>query len=277
LTISRPPGRFLLNEIELAGIDAVNCANKALTIKAYNSTSSSPLATYEVFSNGTEVTSASGQIEVSFDDVGDAAILLTIEEPTVAATDVYRITIESTDQTNLALNRIGLWPGFQCGGPNEECLVPSSNEETFYCADGVCNIVFLTASTFIELLFNECVSEGGGDECLNAELLGTSTYSLSENNSEDPEMGWQILITPPGSFGPFQNTIHLSGQILYSNGQYAVFRWFVNTGDVPTEERTYADLIISLSGSLPTSSRYNGPPFFGEGPEITLYQLNWNY
>lgn len=278
LTISRPPGRFLLNAIELADIDAENCANKALTIKVYNSTSSSSLATYEVFSNGNEVTSVSGQIEISFDNEGEAAIFLTIEEPTVAATDVYRITIESTDQTNLTLNRIGLWPGFSCGGTNEECLVPSSSDESdFYCADGVCNIVFLTASTFIELLIEQCESSGGGDQCLDAALLASSTYSLSENNSEDPEMGWQILITPPGSFGPFQNTLHLSGQILYSNGQYAVFRWFVNTGEDPTDERTYADLIISLSGSLPTSNPYTGPPFFGEGPEITLYQLNWNY
>jgi hypothetical protein len=279
LTITRPPGRFLLDVIELAGIDAENCANKALTIKVYNSTSSSPLATYEVFSNGTGVTSASGQIEVSFDDVGDAAILLTIEEPTVAATDVYRITIESKDLTNLALSRIGIWPGIFCSGPDGECLIPNSDAESeFYCADGVCNIAFIPGPDFLQsVIESEC---NGVAQCIQENTqLGNSSWSLSETNSGDPDMGWEILITTPDFIGPFQNTIYLSGQILYSNGQYAVFRWYENTDDAdePSVERSYYDLIISFGQSLPTSIPYNGPPP-GDLPfEVPLYELSWNY
>ena len=278
LTISRPPGRFLLNAIELADIDAVNCANKALTIKVYNSTSSSPLATYDVFSNGEEVTSASGQIDISFDNEGGATMFLTIEEPTVAATDVYRITIESKDETNLALNRIGLWPGLSCGDLSEDCVIPNSDQEPFYCADGVCNLVFLSASDFLQFQFDQCEAENV-DGCVNGvDAFGSATWTLSQNNSEDPDMRWEIMISEPGSFGPFQNALHLSGQILYSNGQYAVFRWFVNTDPEDQDSgRNYVDLIISLGGSLPLSSPYTGPPLFGEPPEITLYQLNWNY
>jgi hypothetical protein len=274
LTITRPPGRFLLNEIELAGIDAENCADKALTIKAYNSTSSSPLATYEVFSNGTDVTSASGQIEVSFDDVGDAAILLTIEEPTVAATDVYRITIESRDLTNLSIDRFGVWAGNpDCQPGLVECLIPTDASEDFYCANGVCDIVFVPVANFLQLVYE---TECNGDEQCTQELtdLGNSSWSLSETNSQDPEMSWEILITPPGLF---QSNLHLSGQILYSNGQYAVFRWYVNTGAGPDVERQYNDLIISFSQSLPTSDLYDGPPLSIAPFEVPIYELSWNY
>ena len=92
-------------------------------------------------------------------------------------------------------------------------------------------------------------------------------------------MAWQILITQSGAFGPFENTLHLSGQILYSNGEYAVFRWYVNTDDAsdPTIDRTYTDLIISFSQSLPISNTYTGPPIFGEPSGVTLYELSWTY
>jgi hypothetical protein len=274
LTITRPPGRFLLNEIELAGIDAENCANKALTIKVYNSISSSPLATYEVFSNGTGVTSASGQIEVSFDDVGDAAILLTIEEPTVAATDVYRITIESRDLTNLSIDRFGVWAGSpDCQPGLVECLIPTDASEDFYCANGVCDIVFVPVANFLQLAYE---TDCNGDEQCMQELtdLVNSSWSLSETNSQDPEMSWEILITPPGLF---QSNLHMSGQILYSNGQYAVFRWYVNTGAGPDVERQYNDLIISFSQSLPTSDLYDGPPLSIAPFEVPIYELSWNY
>jgi hypothetical protein len=276
LTITRPPGRFLLNKIELAGIDAENCADKALTIKTYNSTSSSPLATYEVFSNGTEVTSASGQIEVSFDDVGDAAILLTIEEPTVAATDVYRITIESIDLTNLSLSRFGVWAGnLNCQPGLVECLIPTDADEVFHCANGVCDIVFLPVSNFLQLAYEtEC---NGDEQCRQAYAqLGNSSWSLSKSDEPDDDMGWEILINPPGLF---QSNLHLSGQILYSNGQYGVFRWYVNTGDADDQsvERSYIDLIISFGGSLPTTNAYNGPPLSDAPLPVTFYELSWNY
>lgn len=278
LTISRPPGRFLLSEIELADIDAENCANKALTIKVYNSTSSSSLATYEVFSTGNEVTSASGQIDISFYGEGEAAMFLTIEEPTVAATDVYRITIESKDQRNLELGRIGFWPGI-FSGPGSDYQIPNfSDGEDFYCADGVCDVVFLPATDFLQLIFEtEC---GSDPQCIEGvDAFRSATYSLSKNNSQDPDMSWQILITQPGSFGPIQNTLHLSGQILYSNGDYAVFRWYGNTDDAsdPNIERTYIDLIISFSQSLPISNPYTDPPLFGEPSGVTLYELSWTY
>jgi hypothetical protein len=281
LTITRPPGRFLLNEIELADIDAENCANKALTIKVYNSTSSSPLATYEVFSTGVEVTSASGQIEIDVDIDGNATMFLTIEEPTVSATDVYRITIESKDLMNLSMSRFGIWAGaLECGPSSADCLIPTDAGEEFYCADGVCNIAFLPVSDFLQLQAQLCEASAPGECDENyeaANLLSSSTWSLSENNSEDPDLGWEILITTPGSFGPFQNNIHLSGQILYANEQYAVFRWYVNTEDDPTEQRSYIDLIISFGQSLPTSNLYDGPSLFNLPFEVPLYELSWNY
>jgi len=288
LTISRPPGRFLLNAIELSEIDAESCANKALTIKVYNSTDSSPLATYEVFSTGTDVASSSGDIEIDFDSEENATIFLIIEEPTVAATDVYRITIESKDQINLELARIGLWAGAVWCGPSsdEECLIPTSSSEgsEFYCDEMelVCNIVFLPASN---LLLQSLIEEDCGDieECLQSlEALRSATWSISENPTDDPEMGWQILIQL-GSFGPFENSLHLDGQILYSNGQYAVFRWYTNTGDRlnPDFDRSYVDLIISFSGSLPITTPYEGElPYAELGDplfEVPLYGLSWSY
>lgn len=282
LTISRPPGRFLLSEIEIADIDAENCANKALTIKVYNSTSSSSLATYEVFSTGNEVTSASGQIDISFYGEGEAAMFLTIEEPTAAATDVYRMTIESKDQRNLELGRIGLWPGtFYCGLGSEDCLIPTSSSgfnNEFYCdeVEQFCNIVFLPATDFLQLQVDQCEAQAG-EQCQEAAALRLATWSLLENDTDDPEMGWQILISIPDSFGVFQGNIHLDGQILYSNGQYAVFRWYVNTGDAsnPAIERNYSDLIISFSGSLPITTSYDGES--GLPIDAPLYELTWTY
>ena len=81
------------------------------------------------------------------------------------------------------------------------------------------------------------------------------------------------------SVGPGAN-LHLSGKILYSNGQYAVFRWYGNTDDAdnPSVARSYIDLIISFGGSLPTTSAYSGPPLFVDAPfEVPLYELSWNY
>jgi len=282
LTITRPPGRFLLNEIEVAEIDAENCANKALTIKVYNSTSSTPLATYEVFSTGTDVTSSSGDIEIDFDNDGNATIFLIIDEPTVAATDVYRVTIESKDLINLSMSRFGIWAGaLECGPSSADCLIPTDAGEEFYCANGVCNIAFLPISNFLQLQASLCEESEPGqcDESYAiASLLSESTWSLSENNSQDSEMGWEILINTPGSFGPFQNNIHLSGQILYASEEYAVFRWYINTDPTdPNEERSYIDLIISFSQSLPTSNLYNGPPLIDAPFEVPLYELSWNY
>ena len=280
LTISRPPGRFLLSEIELADVDSrVNkCANKSFTIKVYNSTSSSPLATYEFFDTGSEFTSGSGEMENDFANVEKASGYLIIDEPTVAATDVYRITIESKDQINLALNRIGFWPGI-FSGPGSDFQIPnSSTGEDFYCSGGDCNIAFVPASEVLQLVIE--INCGSDPQCIEvADAFRSATYSLSKNNSPDPDMAWQILITQPGAFGPFGNTLHLSGQILYSNGEYAVFRWYGNTDDAsdPTIDRTYIDLIISFSQSLPISNPYNGLPLFDEPSGVTLYELSWTY
>lgn len=284
LTISRPPGRFLLSEIELADVDSrVNkCANKSFTIKVYNSTSSSPLATYEFFDTGSEFTSGSGEMENDFANVEKASGYLIIDEPTVAATDVYRITIESKDQINLELGRIGLWAGtFFCGTDQENCLIPTSSSEfnnEFYCdeVEQFCNIVFLPATDFLQLQVDQCEAEAG-EQCQEAAALRLATWSLLENDTDDPEMGWQILISIPDSFGDFQGNIHLDGQILYSNGQYAVFRWYVNTGDAsnPAIERNYSDLIISFSGSLPITTSYDGES--GLPIDTPLYELSWTY
>jgi hypothetical protein len=284
LTISRPVGRFLLSEIEIADVDSRSgkCANKAFTIKVYNSTGSSPLATYELFNTGSEFTSGSGMIQSNFENEEKAEMFLMIEEPTVASTDVYRITIESKDQINLELGRIGLWAGtFFCGPGSEDCLIPTSSSEfnnEFYCdeVELFCNIVFLPATDFLQLQVDQCEAEQG-EQCQEAAALRLATWSLLENDTDDPEMGWQILISVPGSFGDFQGNIHLDGQILYSNGQYAVFRWYVNTGDAsnPGIERSYSDLIISFSGSLPITTSYDGES--GLPIDAPLYELSWTY
>lgn len=281
-TIFRPPGRFLLSAIEIADIDSrVNkCVNKSFTIKVYNSTSSSPMATYEVFDTGSEFTSGSGEIENDFANVEKASGYLIIDEPTVAATDVYRITIESKDQINLALSRIGIWAGSAfCGDlSEEECSIPtSSSNSEYYCSEseGLCNIVFMPAYNFLQLLIEiQCGLESQCDEALSS--LSSSTWTLSKNNSQDPDMDWQIVISQPGTFGPFENTLHLSGQILYSNGEYAVFRWFGNTaGNPPIEARTYIDLIISFNDSLPITRPYAGD--YGSPFDVSLYQMTWNF
>ena len=284
ITVSRPPGRFMLNKFKLARVDSSSdkCANKAFTIKVYKANGSSPLVTYEIFNTGTEFTSSAGSTISNFDDIENTSMVLTLTEPIVSATDIARITIESKSLINLPISRIGLWPGSLYGGCLEgTCTIPSSSSESdsdFYCEAGTCNVAFLPALDFLELTIRaNCIENDNSnyEQCVSEALSQSATlvWALSENTTNDPEMKWQISISQSG---PFPGVLHMDGQILYSNGQFAVFRWYVNTGD-PASLRNYVDLVISFNGLLPTSTLYSNEPEGPEGLNVPIYSLSWSY
>ena len=283
ITVSRPPGRFMLNKFKLARVDSSSdkCANKAFTIKVYKASGSSPLATYEIFNTGAEFTSSAGSIISNFDDIENTSMVLTLTEPIASATDIARITIESKSLINLPISRIGLWPGSLFGGgcPEGTCTIPSSiSESDFYCEAGTCNVAFLPAADFLELTIRaQCIENDNSNyaQCVSEGLsqIATLVWGLSENTTDDPDMKWQISISQSG---PFPGVLHMDGQILYSNGQFAVFRWYVNTGD-PASLRNYVDLVISFNGSVPTSTLYSNEPEGPEGLNVPIYSLSWSY
>jgi hypothetical protein len=92
-------GSFMFTGIQVSDIDSSvgKCEGKTLTFKAYGDTETAALATYTVFVGETEFLSGSGTISDSGVGTSTSSFTLTFDPATISASDVYKITVESSD------------------------------------------------------------------------------------------------------------------------------------------------------------------------------------
>jgi hypothetical protein len=92
-------GSFMFTGMQVSDIDSSvgKCEGKTLTFKAYGDTETAALATYTVFVGETEFLSGSGNISDSGVGTSTSSFTLTFDPATISASDVYKITVESSD------------------------------------------------------------------------------------------------------------------------------------------------------------------------------------
>ena len=92
-------GSFLFSGIQVSDIDSSvgKCQGKTLSIKAYGDTDTVALDLYTVHVADTGFLSGDGTITDSGIGTSSSSFILTFNSPTVSASDVYKITIESSD------------------------------------------------------------------------------------------------------------------------------------------------------------------------------------
>ena len=102
-----PTASFYLDTITLSEIDSSEgaCAGKYFTIKAYDSSSSSPLEFYEgasslvFYDSGNAFSSSQSGMQLGFEIGSEVSIY--INSPSLSASDVYKITVETSDQASI--------------------------------------------------------------------------------------------------------------------------------------------------------------------------------
>ena len=94
-----PDGDFLFSGFTISELDSTvgGCAGKGFTIKAYGETSSVVLAAYTFMNNGTSFSSDYGMMEWGNEDTENSSVQLWLANPSVLASSVYKITVESSD------------------------------------------------------------------------------------------------------------------------------------------------------------------------------------
>lgn len=102
-----PTAAFYLETIALSEIDSSEsgCAGKYFTIKAYDNSNSAPLEFYpgasslSFFDYGNSFSSSQSGMHVGFED--GSAVSIYIHSPTLSASEVYKITVETSDYSTL--------------------------------------------------------------------------------------------------------------------------------------------------------------------------------
>jgi hypothetical protein len=96
---------FAFSGIKISGIDGTaktnssdeGCAGKYFTIKAYGSTGNNPLLSSIISLNNSGVfSSGDGRTVASNESSNNSSVTLTLDEPSLAATSVYKLTLESS-------------------------------------------------------------------------------------------------------------------------------------------------------------------------------------
>jgi hypothetical protein len=92
-------GSFMFTGIQVSDVDSSvgKCQGKTLTFKAYADTETADLATYTVFVGDAAFLSGSGTISDSGVGTSTSSFTLTFDPATISASDVYKITVESSD------------------------------------------------------------------------------------------------------------------------------------------------------------------------------------
>jgi len=94
-----PDGEFLFSGFTISELDTTvgGCAGKAFTIKAYGETSSVVLASYSLIHNGSSFSSDYGMMDWGNEGTENTSLELWLASPSVPASSVYKITVESSD------------------------------------------------------------------------------------------------------------------------------------------------------------------------------------
>jgi len=92
-------GSFMFTGMQVSDVDSSvgKCQGKTLTFKAYGDTETAALATYSVLVGDAAFLSGSGTISDSGVGTSTSSFTLTFDPATISASDVYKITVESSD------------------------------------------------------------------------------------------------------------------------------------------------------------------------------------
>jgi hypothetical protein len=215
---------FQLSGVDLSEIDATEgkCRGKTLTIKAYGETETAALATYSVYVGGESFTSNDGSITDSNAGTSSSSFSLLFNSAKVAANDVYKITIESSQTSSPVLNN-RTFSADQVGIGATTLMGPSVIPVE--CELGSCS------SQYIRF-----------DNALGSDVV---SVVLSINGGGDPNKFWKVEITLADD-----SSFYLLGYIEHFNGAYGVF--MITEDDLgPVISGDQAPIIFSMQGPLP--------------------------
>jgi Concanavalin A-like lectin/glucanases superfamily len=115
--VNDTPGEFKFTSITLSGLDSTDsvdgslegCQGKSFSIKAYKKSGELIPQAYLISVGADSFSSGNGLVTSTFAGSADSSVTLTFDSPTILASDVYRITLESQSleetlfQSNLIL------------------------------------------------------------------------------------------------------------------------------------------------------------------------------
>jgi hypothetical protein len=138
-------GSFLFTGIQVSDVDSSvgKCQGKTLTFKAYGDTETAALATYVVYVGEDAFSSGNGTITDSGIGTSSSSFTLNFDPATISASDVYKITVESSDgfggvpNGDRYLDNEILYIG---EGENDDGYVPL-HSGTFFEASGMPDVV----------------------------------------------------------------------------------------------------------------------------------------
>jgi photosystem II stability/assembly factor-like uncharacterized protein len=116
---SNPGAFFVFSGVKISGVDGTEklsssdegCAGKYFTIKAYGSTGNNPLHSSIVSLNNSGVfSSGDGRTVASNESSNNSSVILTFDEPSLLATSVYKLTLESSSGV-INLTSLSNFPG----------------------------------------------------------------------------------------------------------------------------------------------------------------------
>ena len=221
---------FRLSGIDLSDIDATEgkCRGKTLTIKAYGDTETAALASYSVYVGTAGFTSYDGTITDSNAGTSSSAFSLHFTAATIAASDVYKITIESSERANNLLDQRVFLPseiGIGISDVMAGTIIPVE------CTVGVCTSEYLRI---------DALSEMGA-------VVDRVIFMLNSSETATAETSWMIDVAGNGS----EVTVSY-GYIEHFNGSYGVFVQTIGADGAPSSG--VPPLIFSLSGPLPLTA-----------------------
>ena len=201
-------GSFLFTGIQVSEVDSSvgKCQGKTLTFKAYGDTETAALATYVVYVGEDAFSSGNGSITDSGIGTSSSSFTLTFDPATISASDVYKITVESSDGFG------GIPNGDQYLGNqllyigdnnwDDELWADISQSGTFFGEDGMPQMVLMNYLETSDPLFDQralpltngrdiavAIAIGGDGEYLWNE---SGTYFVIGCNSTDDQLNARI-------------------------------------------------------------------------------------
>jgi uncharacterized membrane protein len=154
-------GSFMFTGIQVSDVDSSvgKCQGKTLTFKAYGDTETAALATYVVYVGEDAFSSGNGSITDSGIGTSSSSFTLTFDPATISASDVYKITVESSDgfggipNGDQYLGNQLLYIG--ANNWNEDLWADMYHSGTFFGEDGMPQIVLMNYLETSDPLFDQ--------------------------------------------------------------------------------------------------------------------------
>ena len=240
---------FQFSGVDVSDIDATEgkCLAKTFTLKAYGETETASLAEYSVYVGETGFLSSDGAIESTNPGTSSSSFSLDFNAPRISASSVYKITIESSDRSQVLLD--GRTFNFSHIALLTDSIGENATPLWAQCSNGVCTAEYITGD----------LSNGMGQEV-------STEFVLEKNSSGTADKKWTITVTYEG-----QQPYVTYGFIKYFNGTYFLFQGTEDsTGEIAPEDQFQAlfstgreipvdapgEYSGSLTWSYPSESRY---------------------